>query len=128
MSLGLAPVLGRALDPAGSRLASSPVEILSTTPRRERAGLRPILSPHTDLIESTAGAFSGRSTTFDGLGPLQSLAGTRSPRRAHDRGTLWVRITLLVVVSGLLLCIVGSSRARYAAEGGASSPTPSNQR
>lgn len=75
------------------------------------------MGPHTDWIESAAGAFSGRSTTFDGPRRFQSNGGPRSHRRAHDRGTVWVRITLLVVVSALLLCVVGSSKARYASDG-----------
>ena len=80
------------------------------------------MAPHTHLIESAAGAFSNRSTTFDGFHRAHADAGARNHRRAYDRGVLWVRITLLIVVSALLLCVVGSSKARYASAGPASSP------
>jgi len=85
------------------------------------------LSPHTDFIDSAAGAFSGRATTFDGPRRFQSSAGARNHRRAQDRGVFWVRITLLIVVSALLLCVGGISRALIAAGGTQASPDHQNE-
>jgi hypothetical protein len=52
----------------------------------------------------------------------------RPHRRVQDRGLFWVRITLVIVISALLLGIVGSSRARHASgshsEAAASSSGP----
>ena len=65
------------------------------------------MGPHTELIES--------------------LPAWRH-RHPQDRALFWVRITLAIVISGLLLCVVGSSRSRHDGEstptGGAPFPSP----
>lgn len=80
------------------------------------------MGPHTDLIESALGALPLGPAPFAGQRRFPFSEGARTHRRAQDRGRLWVRITLLIVVSALLLGIVGSSRARHASDGHTASP------
>lgn len=73
--------------------------------------------PHTDLIERATGALPLGPAALAGQHRSLFGEGARTHRRAQDRGLLWVRITLLIVVSALLLRVVGSSRARHTPNG-----------
>ncbi|MFN0007896.1 MAG: hypothetical protein ACKVXR_08305 [Planctomycetota bacterium] len=85
------------------------------------------MGPHTDLIESAPGALLPGLASVAGQRQIPFGEGARAHRRVQDRGRLWVRITLLIVVSVLLLHVAGSSRARHAPVGHtASSGSPTS--
>jgi hypothetical protein len=66
----------------------------------------------TDIVDIAARAFAAPPAE---AAAWRSLGRARGHRRSRDRGILWVRLTLLVVVSTLLLSIGVRSRLRAAA-------------
>lgn len=75
------------------------------------------LGLHTDLIEGAPGAPPHEAVPLAVQRRFPYSEGARTLRRVQNRGLLWVRITLLIVVSALLLRVVGSSRARHTPDG-----------
>ena len=73
----------------------------------------------TDIVDIAARAFAAPPAE---AAAWRTLARARGHRRARDRGVLWVRLTLLVVVSTLLLSIGVRSKLRAAASAGPPGP------
>ena len=81
------------------------------------------MPPHTESFDSVPRALSGPARSSPGIQPVDPFGLPGGRRRSVDPSSVWVTITLALVVSVLLLAVIRGPRHQLApAQGPAATP------